>query len=183
MKSCRSGFMRCRSREEPWGSHHVDARALKCETSSGLTEEVLWARNWFCTNRGAVLRRRLRLRREVGRRGAAITGSIGCFASRAARLGNGEVLRRRRMRMRRRFGQELKSRISVIVRADKQIILAPVSKPMQATRPPDLPRQTLQEWTGILEGTWIFSCHPHARAEPSHRSGSDTLEIFILFPR
>lgn len=30
--------MRCRIREEPWGSHHVDARALKWEISVGLTE-------------------------------------------------------------------------------------------------------------------------------------------------
>jgi hypothetical protein len=92
MKSCRKGFIRCRSREEPWGSHHVEASALKCETSSGLTEEVLWARNWFWTNRGAVRRRRLRLRREVGRRGAVITEPIACFASRSIRLGNGEPL-------------------------------------------------------------------------------------------
>lgn len=60
--------MRWRSRDEPLGSHHVDARALKCDTSVGLTEDaVLWTRNWFCTNRGADRRRRLRLRREVGR--------------------------------------------------------------------------------------------------------------------
>ena len=40
MKSWRKGFMRCRRREDPWGSHHVEARALKCDTSVGLTEEV-----------------------------------------------------------------------------------------------------------------------------------------------
>lgn len=39
MKSCRRGFIRCRAREEPWGSHQVAARALKWEISSGLTEE------------------------------------------------------------------------------------------------------------------------------------------------
>lgn len=31
--------MRCRAREEPWGSHQVAARALKWEISSALTEE------------------------------------------------------------------------------------------------------------------------------------------------
>lgn len=38
MKSWRSGFIRWRSREEPWGSHHEEARALKWETSVALTE-------------------------------------------------------------------------------------------------------------------------------------------------
>lgn len=33
--------MRWRRREEPWGSHHVDARALKWEISVGLTEVVV----------------------------------------------------------------------------------------------------------------------------------------------
>jgi hypothetical protein len=32
--------MRWRSREEPWGSHQVEARALKWEISVGETEEV-----------------------------------------------------------------------------------------------------------------------------------------------
>lgn len=40
MKSWRRGFMRCSRREDPWGSHHSAARALKCETSLGLTDEV-----------------------------------------------------------------------------------------------------------------------------------------------
>jgi len=39
MKSCRRGFMRCRSREGPWGSHHDEASALKWETSVGSTVE------------------------------------------------------------------------------------------------------------------------------------------------
>jgi len=34
MKSCRRGFIRCRSRELPCGDHQSAARALKCETSS-----------------------------------------------------------------------------------------------------------------------------------------------------
>lgn len=38
MKVCRWGFMRWRAREEPWGSHHVEARALKWDISEGLTE-------------------------------------------------------------------------------------------------------------------------------------------------
>jgi hypothetical protein len=45
MKSCRRGFMRWRSRDGPCGSHHDDARALKCDTSVGSTVEVeegLW---------------------------------------------------------------------------------------------------------------------------------------------
>lgn len=40
MKSWRSGFMRWRSREEPWGSHHEEARALKWDTSVGSTVEA-----------------------------------------------------------------------------------------------------------------------------------------------
>src|ERR1700744_6206280 len=40
MKSCRRGFMRCRSLEGPWGSHHDEARREKCETSDWETEEV-----------------------------------------------------------------------------------------------------------------------------------------------
>ena len=39
MKSWRRGFIKCRRREEPWGSHHEEARALKCEISEGLTED------------------------------------------------------------------------------------------------------------------------------------------------
>jgi hypothetical protein len=31
--------MRCRRREEPCGSHHVEARALKWEISVGETED------------------------------------------------------------------------------------------------------------------------------------------------
>ena len=47
MKSCRRGFMRWRALEEPWGSHHVEARALKWEISSALTDEchLVW-RGW-----------------------------------------------------------------------------------------------------------------------------------------
>lgn len=69
--------MRCKSREDPWGSHHVEASALKWLTSSGDTEdglgweeeECVFRRNCDCTKRGAVRRSRLRLRRDVGRRG------------------------------------------------------------------------------------------------------------------
>lgn len=35
--------MRWRRREEPCGSHHVDARALKWDISVGLTEELVAA--------------------------------------------------------------------------------------------------------------------------------------------
>jgi len=41
MKSWRSGFMRWRRREGPWGSHHDEARLVKCVTSEALTEEPL----------------------------------------------------------------------------------------------------------------------------------------------
>lgn len=41
MKVWRSGFMRWRRREGPWGSHHDDARALKCDTSVGSTVPLL----------------------------------------------------------------------------------------------------------------------------------------------
>jgi hypothetical protein len=65
--------MRCKSREEPCGSHHVEARALKCDTSVGLTDDVvLCERNWFRTNRGEAKRRRFRLRRDVGRSGVDV---------------------------------------------------------------------------------------------------------------
>lgn len=37
MKSWRKGFMRCRILEGPWGSHHDEASASKCDTSSGET--------------------------------------------------------------------------------------------------------------------------------------------------
>lgn len=37
---CRSGFMRWRRREGPWGSHQLEARALKCVTSVGSTEDL-----------------------------------------------------------------------------------------------------------------------------------------------
>ena len=37
--------MRWRSREGPWGSHQLDARALKCETSVGSTVPV--EGSWF----------------------------------------------------------------------------------------------------------------------------------------
>lgn len=40
MKSWRRGFMRCRRREGPCGSHHEAARREKCETSVADTEEV-----------------------------------------------------------------------------------------------------------------------------------------------
>lgn len=50
MKVWRSGFMRWSRREGPWGSHHDEARALKCDTSVGSTVEVefgvgLWCRD------------------------------------------------------------------------------------------------------------------------------------------
>ena len=40
MKSCLRGFMRWRSREGPWGSHQLEAKALKWETSVEETDEL-----------------------------------------------------------------------------------------------------------------------------------------------
>lgn len=40
MKVWRRGFMRCRRREGPWGSHHVEARREKWVSSVGSTEVV-----------------------------------------------------------------------------------------------------------------------------------------------
>ncbi len=39
MKSWRRGFIRCRRRDGPWGSHHVEARASKWDTSEAFTED------------------------------------------------------------------------------------------------------------------------------------------------
>jgi hypothetical protein len=181
MKSWRSGFIRCRSREEPWGSHHVDARALKCETSSGLTEDEdeLWARNWFCTNRGAVRRRRLRLRRDVGWRGETITEPIGCFASRLGRLGNGDV------KVAWCGGDSACRGVFVSQSSEyvseeltQQIMFAFVSRRAGA-----LLTGPCTKATRILKCKRPGShCHPHARADPSRYSDSDILGNFILFP-
>ena len=72
MKSWRSGFMRCRRREEPWGSHHEEARAEKWESSLGETE--VWGVELELEVEveierveGGMRRRRERLRREVAR--------------------------------------------------------------------------------------------------------------------
>lgn len=59
--------MRWRRREEPWGSHHVDARALKWEISVGLTEEMVAAeedRDRRIT-KGEGLRKIIRVLRRV----------------------------------------------------------------------------------------------------------------------
>lgn len=80
MKSCLTGFIRCRRRDGPCGSHHVEARALKWEISAGETVEEgrvggdddddddkrrgCW--KWDLMERGAARRRRVMLRREVG---------------------------------------------------------------------------------------------------------------------
>lgn len=59
--------MRWRRREEPWGSHHVDARALKWDISVGLTEELVAAeedRNRRIT-KGKGLRKIVRVLRRV----------------------------------------------------------------------------------------------------------------------
>ena len=67
--------MRWRIRDEPWGSHHVEARALKCEISSALTEEKgvvdelsLSLRSWLRERDEELkLRRMLGLARSCGR--------------------------------------------------------------------------------------------------------------------
>lgn len=56
IRSWRRGFMRCSRREEPWGSHHSAARAVKWETSLGLTEEkVEWHRDVGDVGDGVVV--------------------------------------------------------------------------------------------------------------------------------
>jgi hypothetical protein len=95
--------MRCRTREEPWGSHHVEARALKCDISEAFTEGesvcggggggveeealdvfVLWYRlamEGMVTHEERMLRRNRRAVAVV-RRGInafiAVTGVWGC---------------------------------------------------------------------------------------------------------
>ena len=59
--------MRWRIRDEPWGSHHVEARALKWEISSALTEEK--DADELSPSLGSLLRERdeeLKLRRMLG---------------------------------------------------------------------------------------------------------------------
>ena len=76
-KSWRSGFMRCRRREEPWVSHHEEARAEKWESSLGETE--VWGFEFefeveIERAEGRARRRRERLRREVGRTDMVVEG-------------------------------------------------------------------------------------------------------------
>jgi len=52
--------MRWRRREGPWGSHHDDASALKCDTSVGSTVEVVLGVGLWCL--GAVVD----MHRELG---------------------------------------------------------------------------------------------------------------------
>lgn len=40
MKVWRRGFIRCSMRDGPWGSHHDEARAEKCDISVSETEDV-----------------------------------------------------------------------------------------------------------------------------------------------
>ena len=49
--------MRWRSREGPWGSHQLDASALKCDTSVGSTEDLggTWGEDWVEEKRTAVV--------------------------------------------------------------------------------------------------------------------------------
>lgn len=71
--------MRCRRREEPWGSHHEEARAEKWESSLGETEvlgvelelEVEVERERVEVG---VRRRTERLRREVARTDMVVKG-------------------------------------------------------------------------------------------------------------
>lgn len=48
MNSWRRGFMRCRIREGPMGSHQELAREEKWETSSAETDDVLCVRLGVC---------------------------------------------------------------------------------------------------------------------------------------
>lgn len=63
MKSWRTGFMRCRTREGPWGSHHDVAREEKWDSSLAETEE--WCRVWDLGRVVGVVVRARRVRRRV----------------------------------------------------------------------------------------------------------------------
>ena len=65
MKSWRTGFMRCRTREGPWGSHQELAREEKWLSSSGETEVV--AVEWRRVVVVVVRVLRVRRVRRVGR--------------------------------------------------------------------------------------------------------------------
>lgn len=70
--------MRWRRREEPWGSHHVDARALKWDISVGLTEELVAAEedsDRRITKGKSGLRKIVRVLRRVRLKG--MLGDIG----------------------------------------------------------------------------------------------------------
>jgi hypothetical protein len=50
--------MRWRSREGPWGSHQLEARALKCDTSVGSTVPVLVFVEELCCGEDVVVKHR-----------------------------------------------------------------------------------------------------------------------------
>jgi hypothetical protein len=58
IKVWRRGFMRWRRREGPWGSHQLEARALKCDTSVGSTVPVLVRVEGLCCRVGVVVKHR-----------------------------------------------------------------------------------------------------------------------------
>jgi hypothetical protein len=88
MNSCRSGFIRCRIREGPIGSHQELARAEKWESSEAETEWVLvWVlgailglvRNWVVGRSARVafeLERRALKGRICPRREAMVLGCL-----------------------------------------------------------------------------------------------------------
>ena len=68
IKSWRSGFIRCRTRDGPIGSHQLLAREEKCDSSFAETDEVV---EWW----RVVLRAVARVR-AVGRRGDIFSLSL-----------------------------------------------------------------------------------------------------------
>jgi hypothetical protein len=52
MKSCRSGFIKCSTRDGPMGSHQLLARPEKCESSSADTDEEEEEEEWCRTELG-----------------------------------------------------------------------------------------------------------------------------------
>ena len=91
MKSWRRGFIRCRSREGPCGSHHEAASREKCDTSVSETEDV--GEGVARCGRGAAV--------ENGLRRFELDGDVdidaGCFAKVGAALGRSRAASRRRL--------------------------------------------------------------------------------------
>lgn len=84
MKVWRRGFMRCRSRDEPCGSHQLEARALKCETSVGSTVE---GEGGLCCVVGVHVKARVGGIRLLAGLACCVDWKRHCRIERTARLG------------------------------------------------------------------------------------------------